>query len=148
MEVLCCEDIMPLFDGIPFAIREQEWGNQVHSSLYKWQASFDHARSNIPGKELQQIHHSDSTNPEFPSPESGPSSAYKIANQLCSFGNPPRSRSPNSSGSDTNQTAGHKRRSVKSRLHHPLGGQAASKRQSMTRRPFSAAPRNFAPSDV
>ncbi|KAJ5742397.1 uncharacterized protein N7511_011416 [Penicillium nucicola] len=105
--------------------REQEWRNRVHPSLYKWQTSFDHARSQVPGKELQQIHHSDSTNPEFPSPESGssyglpsssplpsPSEGRQVLTRSQTTCAPaeirPRSRSPGSSGSDTNQAAGHK----------------------------------------
>ncbi|CAG8107674.1 unnamed protein product [Penicillium nalgiovense] len=108
-------------------IRGQEWRNRVHPDLHTWQTSFDHTCSQIPGKELQQFPHSDSTNPEFPSPDSGSSYALPSSSPLpasskghrmptrsqtsCApSGIRPRSRSPGSSGSDTNQAAGHKRR--------------------------------------
>ncbi|KAJ5993179.1 hypothetical protein N7451_008903 [Penicillium sp. IBT 35674x] len=107
--------------------RGQEWRNRWRPDLHTWQTSFEHARSQIPSKELQQIPHSDSTNPEFPSPESGssydppsssplpsPSDGRRVPTRSQSNCAPletrPRSPSPNSSGSDTNQTAGHKRR--------------------------------------
>ncbi|CAG8091249.1 unnamed protein product [Penicillium salamii] len=100
-------------------IRGQEWRNRVHPDLHTWQTSFDHTRSQIP--------HSDSTNPEFPSPESGssyglpspsplpaPSEGRRVPTQSQTSCAPseirPRSESPGSSGSDTNQVAGHKRR--------------------------------------
>ncbi|CAG7993032.1 unnamed protein product [Penicillium nalgiovense] len=108
-------------------IRGQEWRNRVHPDLHTWQTSLDHTRSQIPGKELQQLPHSDSTNPEFPSPDSGssyalpsssplpaPSKGHRILTRsqtsCAPSGIRPRSRSPGSSGSDTNQAAGHKRR--------------------------------------
>ncbi|KAJ9480944.1 hypothetical protein VN97_g12570 [Penicillium thymicola] len=107
--------------------RGQEWRNRVHPDLHKWQTSFDHTRSQIPGKELQQIPHSDSTNPGFPSPETGssyslpsssplpaPSEGRRVPTRSQTSCAPselrPRSQSPGSSGSDTNQAAGHKRR--------------------------------------
>ncbi|KAJ6021258.1 hypothetical protein N7540_006762 [Penicillium herquei] len=107
--------------------RGQEWRNRWRPELHTWQTSFEHTRSQIPSKELQQIPHSDSTNPEFPSPESGssydppsssppasPSDGRRVPTRSQSNCAPletrPRSRSPNSSGSDTNQTAGHKRK--------------------------------------
>ncbi|KAJ6096609.1 hypothetical protein N7486_007355 [Penicillium sp. IBT 16267x] len=106
--------------------RGQEWRNRWRPDLHTWQTSFEHARSQIPSKELEQIPHSDSTNPD-PSPESGssyelpsssplpsPSDGRRVPTRSQSNCAPwetrPRSRSPNSSGSDTNQTAGHKRR--------------------------------------
>ena len=107
-------------------VRGQEWRNLVHPNIPIWKTSFDHTQSQIPKKELQQIAHSDSTNPEFPSPDSG--SSYEIP----SSSPPPspsegrrvptrsqkrcapletrsRSRSPNSPGPDKNQASGHKR---------------------------------------
>ncbi|KAK5790552.1 hypothetical protein VI817_007839 [Penicillium citrinum] len=107
-------------------VRGQEWRNLVHPNIPIWKTSFDHTRSQIPRKELQQIPHSDSTNPEFPSPDSG--SSYEIPSSSL----PPspsegrrvptrsqkrcapletrsRSRSPNSPGPDKNQASGHKR---------------------------------------
>ncbi|OQD74458.1 hypothetical protein PENANT_c175G04444 [Penicillium antarcticum] len=107
--------------------RGQEWRNRAHPDLHTWQTSFDHTRSQIPGKELQQIPHSDSTNPEFPSPETGSSYALPSSSPLpapsegrrvptrsqasCAPSEVrPRSQSPGSSGSDTNQATGHKRR--------------------------------------
>lgn len=107
--------------------RGQEWRNRWRPDLHTWQTSFEHARSQISSKELQQIPHSDSTNPEFPGPESGssydppssspllsPSDGRRVPTRSQSNCAPwearPRSRSSNSSGSDTNQTGGHKRR--------------------------------------
>ncbi|KAJ5267404.1 hypothetical protein N7478_010212 [Penicillium angulare] len=107
--------------------RGQEWRNRWRPHLHTWETSFEHTRSQIPSKELQQIPHSDSTNPEFPSPESGspyelPSSSplpsplegrrvpTRSQNSCAPSEIRSRSRSPNSSGSDTNQAAGHKRR--------------------------------------
>lgn len=106
--------------------RGQEWRNRLRPDLHTWETNFEHTRSQIP-RELQQIPHSDSTNPEFPSPESGspyelpsssplqsPSEGRRVPTRSQTSCAPseirPRSRSPNSSGSDTNQTAGHKRR--------------------------------------
>ncbi|KAI2765710.1 hypothetical protein DTO013E5_9140 [Penicillium roqueforti] len=108
-------------------IRWQEWRNRAHPDLHIWQTSFDHTRSQIPGKDLQQIPHSDSTNPEFTSPESGssyalpsssplpaPSEGRRVPTRSQTSCAPseirPRSQSPSSSGSDTNRAAGHKRR--------------------------------------
>ena len=105
----------------------QEWRNRLHPGLHMWETSFEHMRSRIPRKELQQIPHSDSRNPEFPSPESGssyelpsssllpsPSEGRRVPTRSQTSCAPSairaRSRSPNSSGSNTNQTAGHKRR--------------------------------------
>ncbi|KAJ5337313.1 uncharacterized protein N7506_005335 [Penicillium brevicompactum] len=107
--------------------RGQEWRNRAYPVLHKWETSFDHTRSQIPGKELQQIPHSDSTHPEFPSPDTGssyslpsssplpaPSEIRRIPTRSQASCAPsevrPRSQSPGSSGSDTNQAAGHKRR--------------------------------------
>ncbi|KAJ5588790.1 hypothetical protein N7537_011468 [Penicillium hordei] len=106
--------------------RGQEWRNRLCPDLHTWETSFEHTRSQIPRNELQQIAHSDSTNPEFPSPGSGssyelpsssplpsPSEGRRVPTRSQTSCAPseirPRSRSPNSSGSDTNQT-GHKRR--------------------------------------
>jgi len=108
-------------------VRGQEWRNLALPNIPIWKTSFDHTRSQIPKKELQQIPHSDSTNPEFPSPDSGssyglpsssplpsPSDGRRVPTRSQTSCAPsevrPRSQSPNSSGSDTNQTAGHKRR--------------------------------------
>ncbi|KAJ5161021.1 hypothetical protein N7492_006413 [Penicillium capsulatum] len=107
--------------------RGQEWRNRWRPDLHTWETSFEHTRSQIPKKELQQIPHSDSTHPEFSSPETGssyelpsssplpsPSQGRRVPTRSQSSCAPleirPRSQSPNSSGSDTNQTAGHKRR--------------------------------------
>ncbi|CAG8231199.1 unnamed protein product, partial [Penicillium salamii] len=107
--------------------RGQEWRNRAYPFLHKWETSFDRTRSQIPGQELQQIPHSDSTNPEFPSPDTGssyslpsssplpaPSESRRIPTRSQTSCAPsevrPRSKSPGSSGSDTNQAAGHKRR--------------------------------------
>ncbi|KAL7649127.1 hypothetical protein ACMYSQ_012472 [Aspergillus niger] len=107
-------------------VRGQEWRNRFRPDLHTWETSFEHTRSQIPRKELQQIPHSDSTNPEFPSPDTSssyelpsssplpsPSEGRRVSTRSrtrCAPEIRPRSRSPNSSGSDTNQTAGHKRR--------------------------------------
>ena len=108
-------------------IREQEWRNRVRPNLHKWKTNFDHTRSQIPRSELQQISHSDSTNPDFPSPESGtsyglpsssplpsPSEGRRVHTRSQTTCAPseirPRSQSPDSSGSDADQAAGHKRR--------------------------------------
>ncbi|CAP95263.1 hypothetical protein EN45_067460 [Penicillium chrysogenum] len=107
--------------------RGQEWRNRLRPDLHTWETSFEHTRSQIPRSELQQVPHSDSTNPEFPSPGSGssyelpsssplpsPSEGRRVPTRSQTSCAPseirPRSRSPNSSGSDTNQTSGHKRR--------------------------------------
>ncbi|KAJ5993340.1 hypothetical protein N7451_009064 [Penicillium sp. IBT 35674x] len=107
-------------------VRGQEWRNRVHPNIPIWMTSFDHTRSQIPKKELQQIPHSDSTNPEFPSPESGssyeipssspppsPSEGRRVPTRSQTRCAPPetrpRSHSPNSPGPDTNQVSGHKR---------------------------------------
>jgi hypothetical protein len=110
-------------------VRGQEWRNRVRPGLHTWQTSFDHTRSQIPRKELQQIPHSDSTNPDFPSPDSGSSYELPSSSPLPSPSEDrrvrtrsrisctplearSRSQSPNSSGSDINpnQAARHKRR--------------------------------------
>ncbi|KAJ5343370.1 uncharacterized protein N7506_003194 [Penicillium brevicompactum] len=108
-------------------VRGQEWRNRFRPDLNTWETSFEHTRSQIPRKELQQIPHSDSTNPEFPSPDTSssyelpsssplpsPSEGRRVPTRSQTRCAPseirPRSRSPNSSGSDTNQTAGYKRR--------------------------------------
>ncbi|KAH7304561.1 hypothetical protein B0I35DRAFT_454667 [Stachybotrys elegans] len=107
--------------------RDQEWRNLSRCDLHTWETSFEHTRSQIPRDELQQIPHSDSTAPEFPSPASGSSYAPPSSSPLPSpsegrrvptrsqtscapLENRPRSLSPDSSGSDTNQIAGQKRR--------------------------------------
>lgn len=107
--------------------RGQEWRNRLRPGLHTWETSFEHTRSQIPRSELQQVPHSDSTNPEFPSPGSGssyelpsssplpsPSEGRRVPTRSQTSCAPseirPRSRSPNSSGSDTNQPSGHKRR--------------------------------------
>ncbi|EKV04274.1 Protein kinase-like domain [Penicillium digitatum] len=108
-------------------IRGQEWRNRVHLDLHTWHTSFDHTHSQIPGKELQQLHHSGSTNPESSSPDSGssfvlpssspppsPSEGRRVPTRSQTSCAPSeirsRSQSPSSSGSDTNQAASHKRR--------------------------------------
>lgn len=107
--------------------RGQEWRNRLRPDSHTWETSFEHTRSQIPRSELQQVPHSDSTNPEFPSPGSGssyelpsssplpsPSEGRRVPTRSQTSCAPseirPRSRSPNSSGSDTNQTSGYKRR--------------------------------------
>ncbi|KAJ5738680.1 hypothetical protein N7493_001835 [Penicillium malachiteum] len=108
-------------------IRGQEWRNRVGPDLHVWKTSFDHTRLQIPREESQQNPHSDSTNPDFPSPESGssyrPSSSSPLPSPSEGRRVPTRSQnscaplevrsrswSPSSSGSDTNQEASHKRR--------------------------------------
>lgn len=107
--------------------RGQEWRNRLRPDLHTWETSFEHTRSQIPRKELQHLPHSDSTNPEFSSPESGlsyelpsssplpsPSEGRRVPTRSQTSCAPseirPRSRSPNSSGSDKDQTTSHKRR--------------------------------------
>ncbi|CAG8132553.1 unnamed protein product [Penicillium nalgiovense] len=91
-------------------IRGQEWRNRVHPDLHTWQTSFDHTRSQIPGKKLQQLPHSDSTNPDFRVQILGRRVPTRSQASCAPSEIRPRSRSPGSSGSDTNQAAGHKRR--------------------------------------
>ena len=108
-------------------VRGQEWRHRWRPDLHTWETNFEYTRSQIPKKELQQIPHSDSTHPEFSSPETGssyelpsssplpsPSEGRRVPTRSQTRCAPleirPRSQSPNSSGSDTNQTAGHKRR--------------------------------------
>ncbi|KAJ5768136.1 hypothetical protein N7533_000719 [Penicillium manginii] len=107
-------------------VRGQEWRNRAHPDIPIWKTSFDHTRSQISKKQLEQIPHSDSTNPDFSSPDTSssyelpssplpcPSEGRRVPTRSQTRCAPPeirpRSRSPNSSGSDTNQTAGHKRR--------------------------------------
>ncbi|CAP83048.1 hypothetical protein EN45_046400 [Penicillium chrysogenum] len=53
-------------------VRGQEWRNSVRSDIPIWKTSFDHTRSHIPEDEFPQLPlNSDSTAPEFPSPDSG-----------------------------------------------------------------------------
>ncbi|KAJ5608657.1 hypothetical protein N7528_009224 [Penicillium herquei] len=54
-------------------VRGQEWRNSVRPDIPIWKTSFDHTRSLIPKDEFQQLLNSDSTAPEFPSPDSGSS---------------------------------------------------------------------------
>ena len=57
-------------------VRGQEWRNSVRPDIPIWKTSFDHTRSHIPEDEFRQLPlNSDSTAPEFPSPDSG--SAYE-----------------------------------------------------------------------
>ncbi|OQD78160.1 hypothetical protein PENDEC_c001G03049 [Penicillium decumbens] len=120
-------------------VRGQEWRNRWCPDLLTWETNFEHTRSQIP--------YSDSTNPEFPSPDTessyeppsssplpSPSDGRRVPTQSRSGCAPleirPRSRSPNSSGSDTNRTV-------------------ADKIQGMTKKTIpDAALHNFAPSDV
>ncbi|KAJ5152424.1 hypothetical protein N7492_009704 [Penicillium capsulatum] len=107
--------------------RGQEWRNSTRPEIPIWKTSFDHTRSQIPKAELRQtLLHSDSTNPEYPSPESGssyelpsspPDSPTAAARRVptrsqasCApSGVPHRSQSPDSSGSDSNQATSRKR---------------------------------------
>ncbi|KAJ5111821.1 hypothetical protein NUU61_001451 [Penicillium alfredii] len=107
--------------------RAQEWRNSMRSEIPIWKTSFDHTRSQIPKAELRQtLFHSDSTNPEYPSPESGssyelpsspPDSPTAAARRVSTrsqagcapSGVPHRSQSPDSSGSDSNQATSRKR---------------------------------------
>ncbi|KAI3092916.1 hypothetical protein CBS147333_10171 [Penicillium roqueforti] len=53
-------------------VRGQEWRNSVRPDIPIWKTSFDHTRSHIPEDEFRQLPlNSDSTAPEFPSPDSG-----------------------------------------------------------------------------
>ncbi|KAJ9211285.1 hypothetical protein DTO166G4_7118 [Paecilomyces variotii] len=53
-------------------VRGQEWRNSVRPDIPIWKTSFDHTRSHIPKDEFRQLPlNSDSTAPEFPSPDSG-----------------------------------------------------------------------------
>ncbi|KAI2741993.1 hypothetical protein DTO013F2_8656 [Penicillium roqueforti] len=53
-------------------MRGQEWRNSVRSDIPIWKTSFDHTRSHIPEDEFPQLPlNSDSTAPEFLSPDSG-----------------------------------------------------------------------------
>ncbi|KAH8434375.1 uncharacterized protein LDX57_012023 [Aspergillus melleus] len=106
------------------SLRDQEWRNRVRQDIPIWQTSFEHIRSQISKEELQQILHFDDTDPGFPGPESGP--LYEPSppppplspsdgNQVYQVSCVPsdvrqRSRSPESSGSDTNREIGQKRR--------------------------------------
>ncbi|CAG8115723.1 unnamed protein product, partial [Penicillium nalgiovense] len=54
------------------SVRVQEWRNSVRPDIPIWKTSFDHTRSHIPEVEFRQFPlNSDSTAPEFPSPDSG-----------------------------------------------------------------------------
>ncbi|KAG9249475.1 uncharacterized protein F5Z01DRAFT_495976 [Emericellopsis atlantica] len=126
--------------------RDQEWRNRARLDLHTWKTSFEHTRSQIPNDELQQIPHSDSTGPEFPSPESGssyapppssplpsPTEGRKVSTRSktsCARSEiRQRSRSPNSSGSDANQTAGQKRR-ISRVASSPSGRQTSRQQES------------------
>lgn len=128
-------------------IREQEWRNRFRPDLHAWETSFEHARSQIPRSELQQFPHSDSTNPEFPSPGSGlsyelpsssplssPSEGRRVPTRSQTSCAPseirPRSRLPNSSGSDTNKTSSHKRR-ISQVTPLPSAGRSVRRQESM-----------------
>lgn len=73
-------------------VRGQEWRNSVRPDIPIWKNSFDHTRSHIPKDEFRQLPlNSDSTAPEFPSPDSGsmyepssspPDSPESIARQV------------------------------------------------------------------
>jgi hypothetical protein len=53
-------------------VQGQEWRNSVRPDIPIWKTSFDYTRSHIPEDELRQLPlNSDSTAPEFPSPDSG-----------------------------------------------------------------------------
>ncbi|KAJ5472114.1 hypothetical protein N7539_008683 [Penicillium diatomitis] len=53
-------------------VRGQEWRNSVRPDIPIWKTSFDHTRSHIPEDEFRQLPlNSDSTAPEFPTPDSG-----------------------------------------------------------------------------
>lgn len=106
--------------------RPQEWRNRWRPDLDMWETNFDYTRSQIPREELQQILHSDSTNPDFPSPGSGssyeppsssplpsPSQGRRVTqskNSCAPSENKKRSPSSDSSKSDANPVAGQKRR--------------------------------------
>ncbi|THC89327.1 hypothetical protein EYZ11_011230 [Aspergillus tanneri] len=107
--------------------RGQEWRNSARPELPLWKTNFDHTRSQIPKAELQQtLLQSDSTNPEYPSPESGsayeptsspPDSPIAAARRVPTRSQAScapesaqnRSQSPDSSGSDSSQATGRKR---------------------------------------
>ncbi|KAJ5419458.1 uncharacterized protein N7487_003008 [Penicillium crustosum] len=52
-------------------VRGQEWRNSARPGIPIWTTGFDHTRSHIPNDELQHPLTSDSTAPEFPSPDTG-----------------------------------------------------------------------------
>ncbi|KAL2823332.1 hypothetical protein BDW59DRAFT_173501 [Aspergillus cavernicola] len=106
--------------------RSQDWRDSTRDVLELWTTSFNHTYSQIFKAEKQQAtSQSDVTTPEFPSPDSGslfepPSSSpdlpivggRQVAAKFqgsCAPGAQRRSRSPDSSGSDTNRTTGRKR---------------------------------------
>ncbi|KAJ5084786.1 hypothetical protein NUU61_009365 [Penicillium alfredii] len=58
--------------AFPSPVRGQEWRNSIRPGIPIWKTNFDHTRSRIPEDELRQLPlNSDSTAPEFPSPDSG-----------------------------------------------------------------------------
>ncbi|KAG0156375.1 hypothetical protein PDIDSM_3553 [Penicillium digitatum] len=107
-------------------VRGQEWRNTVQSRLHLWTTSFDHALSQTPKEVLQQISpQSDSTDPEYVSPESSsdyqpssplqesPTAGRRVRTRSQASCAPSdvrhRTQSPDSSGSDSNQATGRKR---------------------------------------
>ncbi|KAJ5129157.1 uncharacterized protein N7515_005196 [Penicillium bovifimosum] len=109
------------------AARGQEWRNSTRLDLPIWKTSSDHTRSQIPKLGLRQtLLHPESTNPVYPSPESGlsylpssppgsPAAAARRVPTRSQAGRAPSgvlprpSQSPNSSGSDSNQATSRKR---------------------------------------
>lgn len=110
-------------------MRDQTWRNNAQSQLYLWKTSFDHIRSRIPEKELQQLPRSADSSfnsdvmglesdsdyrPSSPPPEPSTEEGCRVSTRSQHTGCAPsdvrhRTGSPDSLGSDTNQ-AGRKRR--------------------------------------
>lgn len=110
-------------------VRDQTWRNNAQSQLYLWKTSFDHIRSRIPEKELQQLPRSADSSfnsdvmglesesdyrPSSPPPEPSTEEGRRVSTRSQHTGCAPsdvrhRTGSPDSLGSDTNQV-GRKRR--------------------------------------
>ncbi|KAJ6123323.1 hypothetical protein N7512_005788 [Penicillium capsulatum] len=106
--------------------RDQEWRNFWRSHLHIWETSFDHSRSLIPKEELRQtppqsrnntfdnvkLESSSDYQPSSPveSPAAGGRRVPTRSQASCAPSRAQRrSQSPESSGSDSNQTTGRKR---------------------------------------
>ncbi|KXL49182.1 hypothetical protein M433DRAFT_151893 [Acidomyces richmondensis BFW] len=107
-------------------VRGQEWRNSARPGIPIWTTGFDHTRSHIPDDELQHPLTSDSTAPDFPSPDTGspyepsssppdpPESITRRVSTSSRVSCAPsdvrhRSRSPRSPGPDLNPATGRKR---------------------------------------
>ncbi|KAG0155433.1 hypothetical protein PDIDSM_1010 [Penicillium digitatum] len=155
-----------VFDGVPFPVRGQEWRNTVQSRLHLWTTSFDHALSQTPKEVLQQISpQSDSTDPEYVSPESSsdyqpssplqesPTAGRRVRTRSQASCAPSdvrhRTQSPDSSGSDSNQATGRKRGFSQIRSSLLRNEQLVKSRPRKTKAAIpNAMMRNFAPNDA